>query len=35
MKTNTRAALAGFVDLLLDVICVVDAQGRYFYVSAA
>lgn len=35
MKTNTRAALAGFVDLLLDVICVVDAQGRYFYLSAA
>ncbi|SDJ15236.1 GGDEF domain-containing protein [Pseudomonas abietaniphila] len=35
METNTYAALTGFVDLLLDAICVVDVQGRFVYVSAA
>jgi diguanylate cyclase (GGDEF)-like protein/PAS domain S-box-containing protein len=35
METNTYAALTGFVDLLLDAICVVDAQGQFVYVSAA
>lgn len=35
METNTYAALTGFVDLLLDAICVVDAQGRFVFVSAA
>ena len=35
METNTYAALTGFVDMLLDAICVVDAQGRYVFVSAA
>ncbi|SER28444.1 PAS domain S-box-containing protein/diguanylate cyclase (GGDEF) domain-containing protein [Pseudomonas sp. NFACC02] len=35
METNTYAALVGFVDMLLDAICVVDAQGRFVFVSAA
>ncbi|MFJ3487649.1 diguanylate cyclase domain-containing protein [Pseudomonas sp. NPDC090202] len=35
METNTYAALLGFVDMLLDAICVVDAQGRFVFVSAA
>jgi len=35
METNTYAALVGFVDMLLDAICVVDVEGRYVYVSAA
>jgi diguanylate cyclase (GGDEF)-like protein/PAS domain S-box-containing protein len=35
METNTYAALVGFVDMLLDAICVVDAEGRYVFVSAA
>lgn len=35
METNTYAALVGFVDLLLDAICVVDVEGRYVFVSAA
>jgi diguanylate cyclase (GGDEF)-like protein/PAS domain S-box-containing protein len=35
METNTYAALVGFVDLLLDAICVVDSEGRYVFVSAA
>lgn len=35
MQTDTYAALAGIVDMLLDAICVVDTQGRYVYVSAA
>nr|GFD06772.1 hypothetical protein [Tanacetum cinerariifolium] len=35
METNTYAALTGFVDLLLDAICVVDAQGQFVFVSAA
>jgi diguanylate cyclase (GGDEF)-like protein/PAS domain S-box-containing protein len=35
METNTYAALVGFVDMLMDAICVVDSQGRYVYVSAA
>jgi PAS domain S-box-containing protein len=35
METNTYAALVGFVDMLLDAICVVDAESRYVFVSAA
>jgi diguanylate cyclase (GGDEF)-like protein/PAS domain S-box-containing protein len=35
MEINTYAALVGFVDMLMDAICVVDSQGRYVYVSAA
>jgi diguanylate cyclase (GGDEF)-like protein/PAS domain S-box-containing protein len=35
METNTYAALVGFVDLLLDAICVVDVEGRFVFVSAA
>ena len=35
METNTYAALVGFVDMLLDAICVVDAEGRFVFVSAA
>ncbi len=35
METNTYAALVGFVDMLLDAICVVDVEGRYVFVSAA
>lgn len=35
MQTNTCAALSGFVDMLLDAICVVDSAGRYVFVSAA
>ncbi|MFJ4145516.1 diguanylate cyclase domain-containing protein [Pseudomonas sp. NPDC089734] len=35
METNTYRALVGFVDMLMDAICVVDTEGRYVYVSAA
>ena len=35
MSPHNYAPLAGFVDLLLDAICVVDREGRYLYVSAA
>lgn len=35
MSPHNYAPLAGFVDLLLDAICVVDQEGRYLYVSAA
>lgn len=35
MQTDTSAALLGFVDMLMDAICVVDTEGRYVYVSAA
>ena len=35
MEINTYAALVGFVDMLMDAICVVDSRGRYVYVSAA
>lgn len=35
METNTHAPLANFIDLLLDAICVVDAEGRFIFVSAA
>lgn len=35
MQTDTCAALAGFVDMLMDAICVVDSEGRYVFVSAA
>lgn len=35
METPRHAPLSSFVDLLLDAICVVDAQGRFVSVSAA
>lgn len=35
METKTYAPLTSFIDLLLDAICVVDAQGRFVFVSAA
>ncbi len=35
MKTDSYAPLASVIDLLLDAICVVDAQGNFVYVSAA
>ncbi|MFS2159447.1 diguanylate cyclase domain-containing protein [Pseudomonas sp. Pseusp122] len=35
MQTDTCAALMGFVDMLMDAICVVDSEGRYVFVSAA
>lgn len=35
METDTCAALSGFVDMLMDAICVVDSDGRYVFVSAA
>ena len=35
MEKNTYAPLIGVLDLLLDAICVVDAHGRFVFVSAA
>lgn len=35
MKTEPRPALATVLDLMLDAVCVVDAEGRFVYVSAA
>lgn len=35
MKSENFAALAGIVDLMLDAVCVVDAQGHFVYISAA
>ncbi|MET0963126.1 MAG: diguanylate cyclase [Noviherbaspirillum sp.] len=35
MEIATSAPPTGFIDLLLDAVCVVDAQGRFVYVSAA
>jgi len=35
VKTDSCAPLARVVDLLLDAICVVDAQGNFVYASAA
>lgn len=35
MKTDSCAPLASVIDLLLDAICVVDAQGNIVYVNAA
>ena len=35
METNIYAPLINVLDLLLDAVCVVDAQGRYVFVSAA
>ncbi|GAB7529821.1 GGDEF domain-containing protein [Pseudomonas sp. 3A(2025)] len=35
MENNACRALEGFVDMLMDAICVVDTEGRYVYVSAA
>ncbi len=35
MKTETHPSLATVLDLMLDAVCVVDAAGRFVYVSAA
>lgn len=35
MENNACRALEGFVDMLMDAICVVDTEGRFVYVSAA
>jgi diguanylate cyclase (GGDEF)-like protein/PAS domain S-box-containing protein len=35
MKTNRRVPYGNAMDLLLDAVCIVDAEGRYLYVSAA
>lgn len=35
MNQNNFASLSNIVDLLLDAVCVVDAEGRFTYVSAA
>ena len=35
METKTCAPLGNFIDLMLDAICVVDAEGRFVFVSAA
>ncbi|MFK3792371.1 MULTISPECIES: sensor domain-containing protein [Pseudomonas] len=35
MATKNSAPLASFIDLLLDAVCAVDADGRFVFVSAA
>lgn len=35
MKLNRRVSYGNAMDLLLDAVCIVDAEGRYLYVSAA
>ncbi|HEU4852047.1 MAG TPA: diguanylate cyclase [Telluria sp.] len=35
MLPNTLTSTTSFIDLLLDAVCVVDAEGRFVYVSAA
>ena len=35
MDTKSNAPLSSFIDLLLDAICIVDAEGRFVFVSAA
>jgi diguanylate cyclase (GGDEF)-like protein/PAS domain S-box-containing protein len=35
MEKNSHPPLSTVLDLLLDAVCVVDAEGRYLYVSAA
>ena len=35
MKIDTYATLSNVIDLLLDAVCVVDAAGRFVFVSAA
>lgn len=35
MATKNSAPLASFIDLLLDAVCAVDAEGRFVFVSAA
>ncbi|MCU1750569.1 GGDEF domain-containing protein [Pseudomonas sp. 6D_7.1_Bac1] len=35
MTTRNSAPLASYIDLLLDVVCAVDSQGRFVFVSAA
>lgn len=35
MPTTNHVVPAGFIDLLLDAVCVVDVQGRFVFVSAA
>ncbi|HEY1181271.1 MAG TPA: PAS domain-containing protein, partial [Rhodocyclaceae bacterium] len=35
MKIDRRVPYGNAMDLLLDAVCIVDAEGRYLYVSAA
>ncbi|NWB89901.1 GGDEF domain-containing protein [Pseudomonas agarici] len=35
METKTVTPLASYIDLLLDVVCAVDIEGRFVFVSAA
>ena len=35
MEINSAIPPTGFIDLLLDAVCVVDAEGRFVFVSAA
>lgn len=35
MASKTSAPLASYIDLLLDAVCAVDAEGRFVFVSAA
>lgn len=35
MPTTNHTPAAGFIDLLLDAVCVVDVEGRFVFVSAA
>lgn len=35
MQTKNYQSLSNYIDLLLDVVCVVDQQGRFVYVSAS
>ncbi|MNF36018.1 Cyclic di-GMP phosphodiesterase Gmr [compost metagenome] len=35
MTTRNSAPLASYIDLLLDVVCAVDSQGRFVFVSAS
>ena len=35
MTSKNSAPLASYIDLLLDVVCAVDSQGRFVFVSAA
>ena len=35
MTSKNSAPLASYIDLLLDVVCAVDSQGRFVFVSAS
>jgi len=35
MKTDSHVSLSNVLDLMLDAVCVVDAQGRFVFISAA